>query len=182
MSPYRVLNQYERYFLTITIMDWIDVFTRKTHKDVLIESLKFYQEEKALIIYAYVIMSNHIHLIAQAGGEEPLSNILRDFKKFTARTILKSIETSNKESRRKWMKQLFKSYGSIRKSRTTYQFWQDGSHPIEVYSQRVIRQKLNYIHLNPVKAGIVAKPEHYLYSSATNYVLGHGLLDIEIIE
>lgn len=182
MSPRRILDQHELYFITITTVGWIDVFTRKNHKNIVLESLRYCQREKGLLLFAYVIMSNHIHLIVRAGKNIGLSPIVRDFKKYTANTILKALKEAKYESRRAWMKYLFEEYGKTRLNRKKYQFWQDGCYPIALYSPNVIEQKLNYIHLNPVRAGIVDVPEHYIYSSASNYYCGKGLIEVEIIE
>ena len=87
MSRYKITDQHGLNFLTLTVVDWVDVFIRKSYKDILIESLQFCQKKKGLAVYAYVIMSSHVHLIAEATGEIPLSDILRDFKKYTAQKI-----------------------------------------------------------------------------------------------
>jgi putative transposase len=111
-----------------------------------------------------------------------LSDVLRDFKKFTANQILKSIETEP-ESRREWLLYMFKFYAKHNTDNRNYQFWQQDNHPIALWSLDVIWQKLNYIHLNPVRAGLVDEPWHYLYSSASDYYLNKkGLLDIELAE
>ncbi|MBP8238854.1 MAG: transposase, partial [Saprospiraceae bacterium] len=89
MSRYKILDQHGINFVTLTVVDWVDVFIRKRYKDIVIESLKHCQKEKGLVVYACVIMSSHIHLIAEAKGSIPLSDILRDFKKFTSKTILR---------------------------------------------------------------------------------------------
>jgi REP element-mobilizing transposase RayT len=92
----------EAYFITITTVGWIDVFTRLRQKYILINALKHCQRERGLEIYAYCIMSNHLHLFCKASKEEPLSNIMRDFKKFTSKKIISTI-LEFPESRREWM-------------------------------------------------------------------------------
>ncbi len=176
-SRYKIQNQQALYFLTFKVVGWIDVFTRQRYRDILIESLKFCQEKKGLRLYAYVIMSNHLHLVAAANEGYELSNILRDFKKFTAQQILKSIDAAP-ESRRVWMQYLFSYFGKKNTNNRKYQFWGQDNHPIELWSEKVSGQKINYIHNNPVRAGLVAEPEHYLYSSASNYINGTGLIDV----
>ena len=184
MSRYKIHNQNATYFLTLTVVGWIDVFTRKACKDIVIDSLRYCQENKGLNIYAYVIMSNHLHLIVNVSEPNQLSNVLRDFKQFTAKKIKDYLLTIKKESRRKWMLKLLKWFAknAIGEKERDFMLWQAGNHPIEVYSPKVIEQKLQYIHLNPVRAGIVHKAEHYVYSSASNYFLGKGILDITVIE
>jgi REP element-mobilizing transposase RayT len=183
MSRYKILDQHGLNFVTCTVVDWVDVFTRKTYKDIIINSLDYCQKEKGLRVYAYVIMSNHLHLIIEATRPEtPLSDILRDFKKFTAKRILHEIEHGGYESRREWMLHRFAYRGHQAPGKREHQFWQSDNHPIDLYTLPVIAQKIGYIHLNPVKEGWVAEAEHYLYSSASNYAFGTGLLDVAVVD
>ena len=127
-------------------------------------------------------MSNHIHLIVRT-EELGLSDVLRDFKKFTARTILTMIEDkSHPESRREWMLYLFSFFARKNKNNRKYQFWVQDNHPIELSSNQWIRQKLHYIHHNPVRNGLVAKPEDYRYSSASNYLTGEGIFPVTVMD
>ena len=165
------------HFITATIVDWIDVFSRKNYRDVVIECFDFCIQNKGMILYGYVIMSNHIHFIVQS-KDGKLSDLIRDFKKFTAKTILDKIQTEP-ESRREWMLERFKLASESHSRNKNFQFWQYGNHPEEIYTNKFMWSKLDYIHLNPVRAGIVAKASHYIYSSASNYVNDCGLLTIE---
>jgi putative transposase len=113
------------YFLTLTIVNWIDVFTRKNHRDAIIEALKYCQKEKGLILFAYVIMSNHIHMIANTNEPFQLKDTIRDFKKHTAKKIILQIE-SEPESRREWMLGLFAHEAKSSKKHKFYRFWQEG--------------------------------------------------------
>ena len=182
MAGYQIRNQYYTYYLTLTIVGWADIFTRKIYKDLLIDSLIYCQKEKGLIVYAYVIMSNHIHLIAAAQKESKgLSAILRDFKRHTAKQILETIKTQP-ESRRDWLLNLFAYHAKYNGNNSNYQVWIQHNHPIELISPKWILQKLNYVHLNPVRAGIVQEADHYVYSSAANYRMGHGILAVSVID
>ena len=182
MSRYKILDQHGINFVTLTVVDWVDVFIRKRYKDIVIESLKHCQKEKGLVVYAYVIMSSHIHLIAEAKGSIPLSDILRDFKKFTSKTILREIEHGGYESRREWMLNRFAFRGHNASGNRQYQFWQSDNHPIILYTLPVIAQKIIYIHNNPVVEGWVEQADQYLYSSASNYVDNTGLLDVAVVD
>ena len=182
MSRYRIHDQFGRYFLTMSVVDWVDVFSRKEYRDILIESLRYCQANKGLEVNAYVIMTNHVHLIAQARGDLALSNILSDFKKFTAKAILNEIREHPQESRREWMLHRFAFRGRTNFGQRENQFWQGGNHPIELYSLPFIAQKLEYIHQNPVKAGWVREAKHYSYSSAATYAGEEGLLPIVQID
>ena len=156
------------YFVTLTVVGWIDVFTRIEQKVVLVESLKFCQKEKGLETYSYCIMTNHLHMICKAMAEITLPEIMRDFKKFTSKQIIKTIK-QEPESRREWMLKYFENACDHLKRDQKYKVWQDGYHAEILTSRKFLLQKLNYIHHNPVRAGIVLNPEDYLFSSARNY-------------
>lgn len=181
-TGYKIRNQQEIHFITFAVVEWVDVFTRKSYRDILLDSLRYCQQEKGLLLYAWCIMSNHMHLMAAARNEN-LSDVLRDFKKFTAKQIISAIENSDNESRKSWMLQLFKEQGTANSRNKNYQFWRQDNQPKECYSPAFSVQKLNYIHNNPVEAGLVEKPEHYLYSSAIDYHLQKrvGLLQVEFL-
>lgn len=108
-----------------------------------------------------------------------MQDIIRDFKKFTSKKLIKAIEENNQESRKEWMMSIFKSAGEYNSNNKNYQFWRQDNKPIEVYSNAVIDQKLEYLHNNPVEEGIVEQAEEYVYSSARDYAGQKGLLDIE---
>lgn len=180
-TKYKFRNPDGIYFITFAVVEWVDVFTRPVYKNLIIENLTYCTMYKGLNLHAYVIMSNHIHLVASAERGALLQNILRDFKKFTAYKLIGLILEIN-ESRKEWMIQIFKNCGSKNPNNTKYQFWRQDNHPIELTDNRMMDQKVNYIHNNPVAAGIVAEPEHYLYSSARNYANVEFLMDIEMIE
>lgn len=177
---YIIRDQEKAHFITATVVDWIDVFTRKAYKDIVIDCLDFCIKNKGMVLYGYVIMSNHIHLIVQA-TDGRLSDLIRDFKKYTAKTILEKIQ-SEPESRREWMLELFKKATETHSRNKNHQFWQYGNHAEEIYSEKFMWSKLDYIHLNPVRAGIVDRASHYRYSSASNYVNNEGLVAIVIID
>lgn len=128
-------------------------------------------------------MSNHLHLIASSNDEKiELSDILRDFKSYSAKVIHKKMRDQNtKESRRDWLNYMFKFFAKGKQRNREFQFWQSDNHPIELWSPRVINQKLDYIHLYPVKAGIVDETYHYIYSSASDYYENSGILDVEVL-
>jgi len=182
MAGYKIQNQNGLYYLTLTIIDWVDVFTRPVYRDIIIDSLDFCQKEKGLVVHAFTIMSNHIHLICRAKeGSIGLSRIIADFKKFTANQILKTIQTEN-ESRRDWMLLVFSYNAKTKANNRHHQVWIQDNHPIALITPKWIKQKINYIHLNAVRAKWVKEAHHYPYSSASNYRDGSGLLDVEIID
>lgn len=178
---YKFNNPEGLYFISFATVGWIDVFTRNIYKDIVVDSLKYCQQEKGLILYAWVIMSNHIHLIAEAKEGYLMQNIIRDLKKFTSKQILNVIENNDYESRKNWMLAIFKKSGEFNSNNTNYQFWQQNNHPIELTNNKMIDQKLDYLHNNPVKNGIVDIDEEYIYSSARNYAERVGLIDVELL-
>ena len=177
---YVIRDQTLPHFFTITVVDWVDVFSRKNFRDVVLECLNFCIKNKGMILYSYVIMTNHIHLIIQS-EDAKLSDLIRDFKKFTAKTILDKIQTEP-ESRRDWMLERFKLATETHSRNKNYQFWQLSNHAEEIYSEKFMWSKIDYIHFNPVRAGIVSSPQDYIYSSASNYVNGKGIIDVEIVQ
>jgi len=117
------------YFLTFTIVDWVDIFTRISYKEIIINSLKYCQSNKGLKLYAYCLMTNHIHLIASASSGIKLFEIIRDFKKFTNRAIITEINSGN-ESRKKWLLNKFEFAGRYLTRIENYKVWQDGYHAV----------------------------------------------------
>jgi putative transposase len=167
---YKIRDQQKLYFVTFTVIDWIDIFIRDEYRSVVIESIRYCQQNKGLEVYGYCIMTSHIHLIVGSTGNR-LEDIIRDLKSFTSRHIRKVLENTAQvhESRREWI--LYKMYraGKNNMNNNDFQFWQQDSHPIELSSNSMIDQRLEYIHLNPVAAGFVDTPEAWIYSSARDY-------------
>src|SRR6185436_521316 len=182
IGGYKIRNQAAILFITFATVEWVDVFTRKDYRDIVLDSIKFCQAQKGLALHAWCLMSNHLHLVASAKNKN-LSDVLRDFKKFTNKQLIEAIINNKHESRRNWMLNIFQEEGSESSRNKTYQFWRQDNQPEELYSPRFVFQKINYIHMNPVVAGLVDKPEHYLYSSAKDYQATKkcGLLDLEFL-
>ena len=158
---------------------WVDIFTRNRYCNIIIDSLNHCVEERGLDIFSYVIMSNHIHLLARSSKDD-LSEIIRDFKRHTSRHIVNSIRYEP-ESRREWMLKLFKHAASQHERNQDYQLWTHDNHPVEIYSPEFTFQRINYIHQNPVRAGIVDEPHEYRYSSARDYSGNPGLVKVEVL-
>ncbi len=174
---YSIKNQQTAHFVTFTVVNWIDIFTRMEYKYIIVDSLNYCVMNKGLIIYAWVLMSNHLHLVAQADEKHNLSDIIRDFKKYTAKKIIEEIK-SIPESRKEWIIDKFEFEGKKLKRIAKYKFWKDASHAIELSDNKMITEKIDYIHENPVKSLIVSQPEHYLFSSAVDYSGTKGLVEI----
>jgi len=165
---YKILEQNGVYYITITVVYWVDIFTRKDYRHIIVDSLKYCQKEKGLVLYAWVLMSNHLHIIAKAEDGYNMSDILRDFKKFTSKQIIKTIKEIP-ESRREWLLHKFEYAGKNLKRISNYKFWKDANHAILLDNEKIMQQKLEYIHNNPVVSEIVEEVQEYIYSSAKFY-------------
>jgi putative transposase len=158
---------------------WIDVFTRKELKHVVIDSLKYCQQNKGLLIHAWVLMHSHLHMIISS-DKEPLKGILRDFKKHTSKQIVRTIEEIN-ESRKEWLFRAFAKAAQDIHRVKNYKVWQDGNKPILLQTNEMLEERLLYIDQNPVEAELVAQPEYYWYISARDYAGRKGLLELSML-
>lgn len=129
-------------------------------------------------VFAYCFMPSHVHFVFRSDNEDP-SGLLRDFKGFTARKLIKKIEENPQESRKEWLLWMMERAGSKKHNVQKRQFWQQHNKPIELWSNKVIKQKIDYIHNNPVEAGFVIEPMHWKYSSARNYMDDETVLKID---
>ncbi len=180
-SKYKVGEDAIPHFVTFTVVGWVDVFSREIYKEIFCESLRYCQKEKGLDLHGWVIMTNHVHLIISSERGK-LMDLVRDIKKFTSRSIVKTISENIQESRREWMLSMFKYIGSQNKNNTEYQFWKQDYHPIELNTNEKLRERLNYLHQNPVVSGLVWEEWHYKYSSAIDYMTREkGILDIKYL-
>lgn len=172
-SRHKITDKDGIYFITSTIVEWIPVFTSKPYFELMIQSLSFCRANKGLRLFGYVILENHFHALVSGSN---LSRTIADLKKFTAKTILEQLQRDNKA----WLLNQLAYYKKRHKTESDYQVWQEGYHPELIISEEMLLQKLNYIHYNPVKRGYVALPEHWLYSSARNYILDdHSIIELD---
>lgn len=180
-TKYKATTTEEAYFITLTTVGWIDVFTRLNQKYVIIDALKHCQQNKGLEIYGYCLMPSHLHLLCKATNGFVLSDVMRDFKKFTSKKIIQTIQ-EEPESRREWMISYFQKACEHLKREQQFKVWQDGYHAEIVESNWFIKQKVNYIHNNPVKDKIVTLAEDYYFSSARNYADLENDLEVVLLE
>ncbi len=180
-DSYKIQEHDRAYFITMTVVGWIDLFTRRTYKYTIIDSLQFCQQNKGLEIYGWCLMTNHMHMICRTTTEITLSEIIRDFKKYTSKKLIEQIQIGDEpESRKKWLLSFFAHAGKSMSRIQNYKVWQDGNQAKVIYSTSFFYEKLKYIHQNPVKELIVANPEDYLFSSARNYANLDHVLDIVV--
>ena len=179
---YKIRDQHGLTYITCSICGWVDLFSRAVYRDIVLDSWRYCAQHKGLQVWGYVIMPNHLHMIASATPPFRLEDVLRDFKAHTARAFLAVLHDKNQpESRREWLLYLFEYFARHHKHKQQHQLWQHDNHPIELFSEEVTVQKLRYIHQNPVRARLVARPEDWLYSSAGNYLHGKGWLEMPLL-
>jgi len=164
---YKVKDSTAPTFITITVVDWVDLFTRPVYCRILDSSLAHCIANRGLRVHAYVYMTNHIHLIVSSEKEE-LQHIIRDFKKFTSKMIIEAI-IENPESRREWLLNKF-SYAADRIKRgKNYKVWKDGFHPVLLSTTYMLEQRINYIHENPMELEMIDHPRSWINSSYLAY-------------
>lgn len=181
-TKYKIVDNQKLYFITFAVVAWVDVFTRREYKDIFLDSVRHCQQLKGLELYAFCVMPNHIHLIAGVKEGIHLSHVLRDLKKYIAYAIIKTIEENLQESRRDWMLWIFRRHGERNSNKTNYQFWQQDNHPIALDTNLLLDRKLEYIHQNPVRAGICYSVEEYVYSSASQYAGRETILPVILLK
>ena len=169
-SRYKITDATQAHFMTFTILHWIPIFTRPETVEIILDSLRHLQKE-GLKLYAYVILENHLHIIAQS---EQLDKDIERFKSYTASQILRYLKQNNVKN----ILDQLAFYKKAHKSDRDYQFWQEGVHPELIQTDEIMQQKINYIHNNPVNRGYVDEAEHWRYSSARDYAGSSGLLEV----
>ena len=178
---YKFHDQEKPYFISFATVYWIDTFIRPVYRNILVDSINYCIAEKGLIVYAWVIMTSHVHMIIGT-KQEKMQDILRDLKKHTSKSVIKSIKNNPTESRKEWMLWMFERAGKKNGNNKKYQFWQQHNKPIELSDNKIIDQKLNYLHNNPVVEGFVIDPHEYKYSSAIDYAEGKGMIDVVLMQ
>jgi putative transposase len=171
-TRYKIYSDQQPHFFTITIVEWIPLFMNPAIVALVLESLRFVQKERQVILDAYVIMEHHLHLIAS--GPDP-GKTMKEFKSFTARKVIDFLKGHNSVP----LLEKLRRAKLRHKKESEYQLWQEGSHPEEIHNEKMLIQKIEYIHNNPVRRGYVDEPKHWRYSSARNYEGEKGLLEIK---
>jgi REP element-mobilizing transposase RayT len=171
---YKFHNPEGLYFVGFNVVMCLDVFTCNEYKDIALVNLSYCQKNKGMEIFAWCVMTNHMHLVFRSiNGLDPAS-ILGDFKRFTSKAIVNAIINNPKESRKEFLLEQFKKAAQKTSNVNNYQFWRHDNKPIELWSNEVIQEKIQYVHQNPVEAGLVYFPEDYVYSSASDYAEGRA--------
>ena len=171
-SRYKIYEPTHPHFITCTVLHWIPVFTNKKSVEIVLDSLKYLQEHNDLKIYAFVILENHMHMVVQS---DDIAKDIGRFKSFTARKIIDLLQAEKVTA----ILDQLRFYKKAHKSDREFQFWQEGMQPKLIQNEAIMRQKIEYIHNNPVKRGYVDDAVHWRYSSARNYEGRDGVLEVE---
>ncbi len=172
-SRYKICNPGNTHFITSSIIKWTKIFTTEKYINILVEAIKYNQENKEFEIFAYVIMKDHFHLICRA---EKLKNIVSSIKSYSAKMIIKQLKEDGKTRTLK----IFEENKIPGKTDRQYQVWQEGYHPQVIVGDSMFLQKMNYIHFNPVRAGYADDIFEWKYSSAREcFGEGEGVIRID---
>lgn len=171
------------YFLTLNTVNKIDLFVRPAYKQVIADALNHFVRTQGLNLYAWCLMSSHLHLVLRTKDAAAPAYFERDFKKSTTPALLKTIEMEM-DLRRDWMLQRFEEYSRSLRRLEKFHLWQNCSSPLRIDHEqpRLLMDRINHIHENPVREAIVDQPEAYLFSSARDYAGIRGLVDVKVVQ
>ena len=180
-TKYKFRDQSQLYFVSFAVVYWMDLFVRNEYKQIMLKSWEYCREQKGMELYGWCIMSSHAHIIIGT-NKDKLENIMRDMKRHTSLALKQAIISHPRESRKEWLLWMMKRAGQRNGNNENFELWRQDNHPIELGEVKKTHDVLDYIHNNPVVAGIVEKPEDYLYSSARDYYNLKGMIDITRID
>lgn len=157
-------------FVTITNLNWLPVLENNHHKQILVEALSKRVNKEMVTIYGFVIMPNHFHAIWQLHDGISRVGFQRDLLKFTARSLLHFMLMNDNPI----LNQL-----QVKAADRNYQIWERNSLSVDLFSEKVFFQKLDYIHANPLQERwrLAKLPEEYRWSSASYYETGVSEFD-----
>lgn len=168
------------HFITWTITAWLPIFISGKYCDIIAQSFDYCRAKKGLLVHGYVIMPTHVHAIVSANDGKDLSDILRDSRKFTSREIVNQLKEDGCMFFDWILRDAARKDG---RPEGSYKVWQAGFHPETLETEKFVLQKLEYMHNNPLRKGLIEKQEHWRYSSAGFYLNGSvGPLDIDAFE
>lgn len=170
------------YFVTFNVVDWVDVFVRPLYKLVMVDALNHCVSENGLMINAWCLMSNHLHMVAQAKESYHVPLIMRELKKYTTKKMFDAI-AAEPDLRKDWMLEKFEQFGQRFNKIEKCNLWQNCNNPvyIDAANTQMIHDHIHYIHENPVRDKIVSHPEDYIFSSARDYAGIHGVVKTRVV-
>jgi putative transposase len=157
-----IITEYPQFF-TATNLEWKKLLQQDDHKDIIVRSMRFLVEDKRVIIYAFVIMPNHLHIVWQMQSGIKRDNVQRDFLKFTSQRIKDRLNMQYPD---------VLSGLEVNAKDRKYQIWERNPLSVDLWSENVMMEKIRYIHENPVRAGLCSYSDEYKYSSALLYKTG----------
>ena len=177
------INHHDCSYITFNTVDWVDLFIRPSYKQEIADALNYFIETKGLIVFAWCLMTNHLHLVAKAKGSAGLTAFEKDFKRYTASKILEKISEET-DLRRDWILQRFEHSSQTLKRIEKFQLWQSCVNPVYIEFKQLykLQERILYIHENPVRDKIVARPEDYIFSSAGDYAGNKGLVNVNVVD
>ena len=178
---YRFHNPTAAYFISFATVEWVDLFTREEYFKVLTDCVRFCRKNNGMELFAYCFMPNHFHMLFRSKNDDP-SGLIREFKGYTSKQLIKLIKENPNDERRDQLLEIFARAAAKRSSVKHYQVWQHNNQPIEVYSTKFIKQKVNYIHMNPLDAGLVRSAWDWKYNSIRNYTGDESVLEIDLMD
>lgn len=173
-TRYKIYDPDLPHFLTATVVHWLPLFSQPAHADLVLQSLCFLHKHGEWTLYAYVLMEHHLHWIASAND---LPDVIRRFKSYTARRIIDDLKQRDAQ----WMLRQLARHKASHKADQQYQVWQEGDQPKQIQGETMLRQKIDYIHQNPVKRGYVDAPTDWRYSSPRDYAGEAGLIPVMVV-
>ena len=170
-NSYRVFtDQLYAYFVTWTVVEWLPLFDHAPYRKIVLDALNYLRTNKNTQLNAFVVMPTHLHAILWPELGVSLSDVTRDFKRFTSRELSRE---ANQQRATEFIEVFKKARNENRAQDVSiYQVWQEESHPEAIFTETFARQKMDYIHMNPVRAGLVEVATDWSYSSAKAYILG----------
>jgi putative transposase len=171
------------YFLTLNVVDKIDLFVRPAYKQVIADALNYFIAAREVVVYAWCLMSSHLHLVVKTKEDTGPAHFERDFKKYTTPELPKTIETEM-DFRREWMMKRFEDFSKSLRRIEKFSLWQNCSGPVHIDTSQanLVLDRIDHIHENPLREKIVELPEAYLYSSARDYAGLKGLVSVKVIQ
>lgn len=137
---YKIRDQFGLFFMTFTVVGWIDLFSRKLYRDILIKNMQYCRMRKELSVGAFVIMTNHVHVIWRSTSGK-LSDTLRDYKSFCTKEFINATE-NNPESRKEWLLRSFAFHAKGTNQNKDYKIWTNDNHPEQIFTEKFLRTKL----------------------------------------
>ena len=152
------------YFVTSSVIDFVKVFDQNVYTRIILKNLDFYRNRHNFKLYAFVIMPEHLHLIIHPPQESSIKDVMRNFKSYTSKELTSQLTDDGRFG-------VLNRLSKFASRRIQHPFWAEGNRPLGIYTEKTLRSKIDYIHANPLRRGLVKNLGDYPYSSFRNYYL-----------